>query len=124
VRPIDLHDVGEALWAIRKFGAAAQKNLAVQNGLTRLCADKGDGNAVARRAVRLNTAAIAFAAGVAAIVFAAWLPGSDLWMGSLSARSVLLWRWTWLSRLSRPRWGAWRLIGRAFAILIVPSVLG
>jgi len=66
VGPVDLHDVGEALWAVWKLRAAAQENLAVNHRLTGLGADESDGNAMARRAVRFNTAAIALSARITA----------------------------------------------------------
>src|SRR6266481_1148768 len=124
VGPVDLHDVGEAQRTIRKLGTAAQKNLAVEHRLARLCADESDGHAVARRAVRLNTAAITLTARIAAVVFAAGFAVSDVRMAGLSGRCLLLWRRSGLSRLGCARRRAGRLIGWALAVLIVPPVFG
>jgi len=78
--PVNADDVGEALGAVRKFGAAFQENLTIENRLARLGTDQRDGNAMARRAVGLNATVIALGARIAAIVVATGLAGSNLWV--------------------------------------------
>jgi hypothetical protein len=80
VGPIDGDNVRETLRALRKCGAAFQNNLLIEDRLAGLGTDQRDGNAMARRAVRLNATVIVLGARIAAIIVTARLARSGLRM--------------------------------------------